>query len=236
MEQVRKKKCIDWLPAVLAHTTQPYLYYSTLISLQLIKLTPIPLQLDLWLTWTLSHELYLFEHLTWSYSDSNSTWSTPNSVFQLIQIPHPWTLLDSVLADPNLDSSLLDLKVLIPLWTWTPSQFGLVSTILFLNSSEQLTQVTFTYRLTQSAYPNLARTAYTNSTRAPYLITSMLTWPYTFIPGRITLPILLPTGLLVTQPYMVLPGRTTIPDSSPDRTSTFPIIPGHLTQLPYPPG
>jgi hypothetical protein len=31
----------------LAHTPQPYLYIETLISLQLFKLTPISLQLDL---------------------------------------------------------------------------------------------------------------------------------------------------------------------------------------------
>jgi hypothetical protein len=48
----------------LAHTPRPYLYNSTLISLQLLKLTPISLQLDLPLIWTLSHDLYLFELLT----------------------------------------------------------------------------------------------------------------------------------------------------------------------------
>jgi hypothetical protein len=128
---------------------------TTLISLQLFKPTPIYLQLDLWLIWTLSHDLYLFELLTWSYSDSNSTWSPPQPGFQLNQIPHPWTLLGLVLAYPSLDSSLLKLKVLIPLWTQDPSQFGLVSPIFFFNSSEQLTRVTFTL----SAYQNIARTA-----------------------------------------------------------------------------
>jgi hypothetical protein len=44
----------------LAHTHWPYLYNSTLISLQLFKPTHISLQLDLWLTWTLPHDLYLF--------------------------------------------------------------------------------------------------------------------------------------------------------------------------------
>jgi hypothetical protein len=82
----------------------------------------------------------------------------------LNQIPHPWALLGSVLAHPGLDSSLLELKVLIPFWTRTPSQFGLVSSIFFLNSSGQLTWVTFTL----SAYPNPTRTACPNSTRAPY--------------------------------------------------------------------
>jgi hypothetical protein len=47
----------------LVHTPRPYLYNSTLISLQLFTLTPISLQLDLRLTWTLSHDLYLFELL-----------------------------------------------------------------------------------------------------------------------------------------------------------------------------
>jgi hypothetical protein len=158
-----------------------YLYNSTLISLPLFKLTPISLQLDLWLTWTLSHNLYLFELLTWSYSDSNSTWSPPQPGFQLNRISHRWTLLGSILAYPSLDSSLLELKVLIPLWTRTPSQFRLVSSIFFLNSSRQLTRVTFT--------------------RAPYPIASMLTRPYTFISGRITLL-----------------------DSSSDQTSTYPAL------------
>jgi hypothetical protein len=57
----------------LVHTPRPYLYNSTLISLQLFKPTPISLELNLWLTWTISHDLYLFELLTSSYSDSNST-------------------------------------------------------------------------------------------------------------------------------------------------------------------
>jgi hypothetical protein len=179
----------------LAHTTRPYLYNSTLISLQLFNLTPISLQLDLWLILTLSHDLYLFELLTWSYSDSNSTWSPPQLIFQLNWIPHPWTLLGSVLAHSGLDSSLLELKVLIPLWTRTPSQFGLVSSIFFLNSSGQLTQVTFTLsaylispdRLTRIPPEQLARTACSSSTRAPYPITSMLTRPYMFIPSWITL-------------------------------------------------
>jgi hypothetical protein len=59
--------------SLLARTPQPYLYNLTRISLQLFKLTPISLQVDLGLTWTLSHDLYLFGLLTSSYSDSNST-------------------------------------------------------------------------------------------------------------------------------------------------------------------
>jgi hypothetical protein len=48
------------------------------------------------------------------------------------------------IAYPGLDSYLLELKVLIPLWTQTPSQFRLVSSIFFLSSPGQLTRVTFT--------------------------------------------------------------------------------------------
>jgi hypothetical protein len=109
------------------------------------------LQLHLWLTWTLSHDLYLFELLTWSYLDSNSTWFPPQLGFQLNWIPHPWTLLGLFLVYPGLDSSLLELKVLILPFTWTPFQFGLVSSIFFLSSPKQLTRVTFTL----SAYPIL---------------------------------------------------------------------------------
>jgi hypothetical protein len=69
----------------------------------------------------------------------------------LNQIPHPWTLLGSDLVYPILDSPLLELKVLIPFWTWTPFQLGLVSSIFFFSSPGQLTRVTFTL----SAYPIL---------------------------------------------------------------------------------
>jgi hypothetical protein len=54
---------IDYL-LPLAHTLWPYLYNPALISLQLFKLTPISLQLDLQLTWILSLDLYLFGLLT----------------------------------------------------------------------------------------------------------------------------------------------------------------------------
>jgi hypothetical protein len=138
-KQLRKlvdaKKRMIWLITCcpLAHTPRPYLYNSTLIPLQLFKLTPISLQLDLWLIWTLSHNLYLFEPLTWSYSDSNSTWSPPQLGFQLNQIPYPWTLLGLDIAYPSIDPSLLELRVLIPFWTQTPSQFRLVSSIISLS-------------------------------------------------------------------------------------------------------
>jgi hypothetical protein len=224
------KKIIVWLITCypLAHTTRPYLYNSTLISLQLFKPTPISLQLNLWFIWTLSHELYLFELLTWSYSDSNSTWSPPQPGFQLNRIPHPWTLLGSVLAYPGLDSSLFKLKVLIPLWTQIPSQFRLVSSILFLNSSGQLTQVTFTL----SAYPiapdQLTRILPEQLTRTP---AEHLTRSHQCLPGitcsypaKLAYPILLPIGLQITRPYTILPDQITLPNSSPDRTSTYPAI------------
>jgi hypothetical protein len=67
----------------------------------------------------------------------------------LNQIPYPSTLLGSDLAHPSPDSSLLKLKVLIPFWTWTPSQFGLVSSTFLLSSRGQLNRLTFTL----SAYP-----------------------------------------------------------------------------------
>jgi hypothetical protein len=147
------KKWRIWLITCcpLAHTPWPYLYNSTLISLQLFKPTHVSLQLDLWLICTISHDPYLFELLTWSYSDSNSTWSPPQLSFQLNRIPYPWTLLGLDLAHPDLHSSLLALKVLIPFCTRTPSQFGLVSAIFFLSSPGQHTLVTFTL----SAYPIL---------------------------------------------------------------------------------
>jgi hypothetical protein len=155
---MRKKRSVGLITCCpLAHTTRPYLYNSTLISLQLFKLTPISLQLNLWLIWTLSHDLYLFELLTWYYSDSNSTWSPPQLNFQLNWIPHCWTLLGSVMAHLGLDSSFLKLKVLIPLWTRTLSQFRLVSLIFFLNSSKQLTRVISTLSAHPTSLDRLTR-------------------------------------------------------------------------------
>jgi hypothetical protein len=209
----KKYGCIDWLCLPLVHTHQPYLYNSTLISLQLFKPTPISLQLDLWLTWTLSHDLYLFELLTWSYSDSNSTWSPPQLGFQLNQIPHPWTLLGSDLVYSGLDSSLLKLKVLIPPWSQTPFQFRLVSLIFFLSSSRQLTRAAFTL----SAYPISLPESHPNS--LPKLHPS-------------TLPEAYPIASMLTRPYMFLPDRITLPDSSPDRTSIYLVLHG-LTQPNY---
>jgi hypothetical protein len=163
----------------LVHTPRPYLYNSILISSQLFKLTPISLQLNLWLTWTLSHGPYLFELLTWSFSDSNSTWYPPQLDFQLNQIHYPWTLLCSDLVYPGFDSPLLELKVLISLLTQTPFQFRLVSSIFFLSSPEQLTRVTFTLSsypigLPESCMKSLPE-LHSSALPEPYLIASMLT-------------------------------------------------------------
>jgi hypothetical protein len=232
----------------LAHTPRPYLYNSTLISLQL----------DLWLIWTLSHDLYPFELLTWSYSDSNSTWSPPQLSFQLNWIPHPWTLLGSVLAHSRLDSSLLELKVLVPIQTRTPSQFGLVSSIFFSNLSGQLTWVTFTlsaypispYRLTRNPPEQLAWTPPNRLTRAlldrinaypalnihtqPNYLTRFFSRSDFHLPGltrsyqaELPYPTLLPIRLLPSQPNYLT-------QSLPDRTSAYPIVPSQLTRFPYP--
>jgi hypothetical protein len=76
-----KEKCFIHCVSLGAYTLALFIQLDSYL-LQLYKLTPIFLQLDLWLTWTLSHDLYLFELLTWSYSDSNSTWSPPQLSFQ----------------------------------------------------------------------------------------------------------------------------------------------------------
>jgi hypothetical protein len=256
------KKGSIWLITCcpLSHTPWPYLYNSPLISLQPFKPTPISLQLDLWLIWTLSHVLYLFELLTWSYPNSNSTWSPPQLSFQLNRISHPWTLLGSDLAYPGLDSFLLELKVLIPFWTRTPSQSRLASSIFFLSSPGQLTQVTFTL----SAYP-IFRDRLTRISPEQLTWTSPehLTWSHQCLPGLIhsypaELPylIVLPIRLLLIQPYTVLPGRITLPDlfligllliwSYPATLPYFLTQPGNtsqqldylsgLTQSPYPAG
>jgi hypothetical protein len=153
----------------------------------------------------------------------------------------------------GLDSSLLELKVLIPLWTRIASEFGLVSSIFFLNSSGQLTWVTSTV----SAYLNLARTAYLNSTQVTYpsltrshqclpgLIHSypvelsylillpielLLTWPYTVLPGRVTLPNLFLIRLLPTRSYpATLPNFLTQPGNTSLHPTAYPALPNHLT-------
>jgi hypothetical protein len=140
------------------------------------------------------------------------------------------------LGFPGLDSSSLQLKVLIPLWTQTPYQFGLASSIFFLNSFKQLTRVTFTL----SAYP-------ISPDWLTWIMPEQLTWTpsecltrsHQCLPGLIhSYPaellylILLPIGLLLTRPYTVLPGQITLPDSSPNQTSTYLALHG-LTRLSY---
>jgi hypothetical protein len=95
---------------------------------------------------------------------------------------------------------------LIPLWTQTPSQFGLVSSIFLLSSPGQLTRVSFTL----SAYPIGIPESHPNSLSDLHPST---------LPDRINAylakspyPIILPIGLLLIQPYTVLPGRITLPD------------------------
>jgi hypothetical protein len=224
------KYCIDWLAALWRIHLGP-IYTTRLLS-------PYNLTCDL-------HGLCLtificFELLTWSYSDSSSTWSPPQLSFLLNQIPHPWTFLGSDLIYPDLDSALLRLKDLIPLWTWTPLQFGPASSIFFSSLPEQLTRVTFTL----SAYPiglpesrpdNLPD-PHPNVLFEPYSIASMFIRPYMFIPGWITLPNSSPDQ---TSTYPALHGLTRpnyLNQSFPDRTSAYPIVPGHLTRLPYPVG
>jgi hypothetical protein len=201
----------------LAHIPRPYLYNPTLISLQLFKSTPISLQLNLWL---LSHDLYLFELLTWSYSDSNSTWSRPQLGFQLNRIPYHWTLLGSDFAYSGLDSFLFELKVLIPLWTRTPSQFGLVFSIFFLSSLVLLTWITFTLsvypisldRLTRISPKQLIRSSSERLTRA--LPDCLNSYPALYVQ---------------TQPNYLT-------RSFSDQISAYPIVPGHRTRLPCPTG
>jgi hypothetical protein len=183
---------------------------------------------------------FYFDLLTWSYSESSLTWSSPQLRFLLNRIPHPWTFLGSDLIYPGLDSTLLRLKVLIPLWTRTPLQFGPSFSIFFLSLPGQLTRVTFTL----SAYPiglpesrpDSLPDPHPNALSEPYPIASMFIWPYMFIPGRISLPGSSPNW---TSTYSALHGLTWpnyLNRSFPDRTSAYPIVPDHLTWLPYPVG
>jgi hypothetical protein len=152
-------------------------------------------------------------------------------------------LLRSVLAFPGLDSSLLELKVLIPLWTRTPSQFRHVPSIFYLNSSGQHTQVTFTL----SAYPispdwltrilpkQLTRTPPERLTRA--LLDRINAYPTLYTHIRLNY-----FTRFFSQSDFYLHGLTRsypakLPyQSLPDRTSAYPIVSGHLTQIPYPAG
>jgi hypothetical protein len=142
--------------------------------------------------------------------DSTSTWSPPQFSILLNQIPHPWTFLCSYLIYSDLDSALLRRKVLTPLWTRTPFQFGPASSIFFLSLPRQLTW---------SSPECLIRS---------HQCLSGLICSY-------PVELLYPIGLLLTRSYpATLPNFLT--QSFPDETSNYPIVPGHLTQLPYPAG
>jgi hypothetical protein len=155
----------------------------------------------------------------------------------LNRLSHPWILLGSVLAYPGLDSFLLGLKVLTP-----PLDSDSISIrTCFLNLLLEFIRTPYPSNhypislpyLIQSAYPNLARIAYPNSTRVPYSIASMLTRPYTFISDRIILPDS-PTDRTSTYPALHdLTWPNYLTRSLPNRTSAYPIVPSHLTRLPY---
>jgi hypothetical protein len=121
-------------------------------------------------------------------------------------IPRPWFFLTRTQGlDPPVDSDSISIWTcflnLLLEFIWTPYPSNLCPIGL--------------PDLIRSDYPNLARTAYLNSTRStllkPYLITSLLTWPYTFISGSIILPDSSPNRVLLTRPYTVLPGQITLP-------------------------
>jgi hypothetical protein len=126
----------------------------------------------------------------------------------LNQISHPWTFLCSDLIYPGLDSALLRLKVLTPFLTWTPLQFGHAYSIFFLSLPGQLTR---------------------SSPECLIRLHQCLSGLICLYPTESLYPILLPIGLLLTRSY-----PATLLDfltrSFLDRTSDYPIIPGHLTQ------
>jgi hypothetical protein len=127
--------------------------------------------------------------------------------------------------------------VLIPLRTRTPSQFGLVSSMFFLNSSGHLTRVTFTQstylisfdRLTQILPKQLTRTPPKRPTRA--LPNRINAYPALYF--RIRLNFL--TRFLSRSDFYfpALHGLTRpnyLKQSLPVQTSAYSIIPGHLTR------
>jgi hypothetical protein len=203
-----QKKISVWLITCcsLAHTTRPNLYNSTLVSLQLFKPTPTSLQLDFLFIWTLSHGLYLLELLAWSYSDTNSTWYTPQLSFQLNRIPHPWPGLG--LPQPWL--FLTQTQALDP-----PLDSGSISTqTCFLNLLLEFTWTTYQCNL----YPIGSPESCLNCLPEPHLS---------------TLPEPDPITSMLTQLYMFTSGWITLSNSSPDRTSTYPALYG-LTRPNYP--
>jgi hypothetical protein len=122
----------------------------------------------------------------------------------LNRIPYPWTHLGSDITHPGLDTSLLELKVLIPIRS------------CFLNLLLEFTQTTYPGSLhpigLPESRPNSLSGLHPSVLPEPYPIASMLTRPYKSIPGRSPYPILLLIELLLTQSYTVLPGRITLPD------------------------
>jgi hypothetical protein len=155
------------------------------------------------------HGLYLtifiyFELLTWSYSDSSSTWSPPQLGFLLNQNPHPWTFLCSDLIYSNLDSALLRLKVLTPLWNRTPLQFRPASSFFFLSLHRQLTQsLSDRINVYPALYVHTQLISFTRFfSRSDFYLPDRTQPPY-----PTSLPDPFPIGLLTTQSY---PG--TLPD------------------------
>jgi hypothetical protein len=155
-----------------------------------------------------------FELLTWSYSDSSSTWYPPQLNFLLNRIPHPWTFLCSDLIYSDLDSALLRLKVLTPLWTRTPLHVGPASSIFFLSLLGQLTRSSLECLIRALSDRSNVYSALYVHTRPNYF-TRFFSRSDFYLPDH-TRP-----------PY---------PTSLPDRTSNYLIVPGHLTRLPYPVG
>jgi hypothetical protein len=142
------------------------------------------------------------------------------------------------LVYPSIDSPLFELKVFIPLWTQTQFQFRLVSSIFFLGSPELLTRVTFTLLayLSPESCPNSLSKLHPSALPKPPSIVSMLTRPYTFIPGQITLPNSSPDRISTYPALHSLTRPNYLTRYFLDRTSAYPIVLGHLTRLPYPVG
>jgi hypothetical protein len=133
--------CIHLVPI---YTTRLLSLYNSLNRL----LSPYNLTCDL-------YRLYLmifiyFDLLTWSYSDSSSTWSSSQLGFLLNRISHPCIFLFSDLIYSGIDSALLKLKVLTPpldsdstsIWT------------CFLNLLLEFIRTTYLI-LTRLPYPSL---------------------------------------------------------------------------------
>jgi hypothetical protein len=121
--------------------------------------------------------------------------------------------------------------VLIPLWTRTPLH-------CFLNLLLEFTRTTYPGNLypisLPESRPDTLLDPHPNALSEPYPIASMFIQPYMLIPGQITLP---DSSLNQTSIYPALHSLTRpnyLTRSFPGRTSAYPILPGHLTRLPYP--